>query len=126
MCADTYAELRATRERNGLAERDSGSDSDGEDLVDCCLVPGGGDPQYAHLAVVCARSPLLQELALLEGREDGDDEPLLQLLVPDLSPRACALLLEFCYCDDVVERRALRRLRSAEVLRSERRGLRLG
>jgi len=105
------AARRATRELNGddRAWAGSGDDGDGSDddddggaaLVDCMLVPGGGAPLYAHLAVLNARSPLMAELILLEQREDGDDGDLLQLLVPDLSPRVCALFLEFLYCDDV-------------------------
>ena len=47
----------------------------------------------------------MAELITLERREDGEDD-LLQLLVPDLSPSVCKLFLEYCYCDDVFERRA--------------------
>lgn len=93
---------RATKQLNG----EEASDDEEEDaLVDCLLVPGGGDPIYAHLAVLACRSPLLEELILMEKREDGQDDGYLQILVPDLSPRVCELFLEYCYRDDIFEPR---------------------
>ncbi|KAJ8602495.1 hypothetical protein CTAYLR_001244 [Chrysophaeum taylorii] len=73
--------------------------------VDCILIPGGGAPLCAHLAVLSRRSPLFAELILLERREDGADDDVLQLLVPDLSPAVAHALLEYVYCDDVFESR---------------------
>ena len=95
------AARKATQELNGEPTSDGEEDA----LVDCLLVPGGGDPIYAHLAVLAARSPMLEELIMLEKREDGDDDGYLQILVPDLSPRVCELFLEYCYRDDIFEPR---------------------
>lgn len=71
--------------------------------VDCLLIPGGGSHLCAHLAVLSRRSKLFEELILLELREDGADDNMLQLLVPDLSPAIARALLEFIYCDDLFE-----------------------
>ena len=59
------AAKKATQELNGEPTSDGEEDA----LVDCLLVPGGGDPIYAHLAVLAARSPMLEELIMLEKRD---------------------------------------------------------
>lgn len=75
--------------------------------VDCLLIPGGGSPLYAHMAVLARRSSLFAELILLESREDSlGNEDVLQLLVPDLNPTIARAVLEYIYCDDIFESRS--------------------
>lgn len=74
--------------------------------VDCLIIPGGGSPVCAHLAVLAKRSKFFEELILLEQRVDGVNDVVLQLLCPDLSPMIASALIEFMYCDDLFESRS--------------------
>jgi len=42
---------------------------------------------------------------MLERRQDGDDAPVLQLLLPELSPLCADALLDYLYCDDIPRQR---------------------